>query len=184
MIKNGNIILRAVEPNDVDLLYKWENDMELWQVSNTLVPFSKYQLMQFVKSTTLDIYHTRQLRLMIDVEDVDSVQTAGMIDLFDFDPFHNRGGIGIMVHEKWRNKRIASESLRLFINYASENIGIHNFYCNILTTNEASIRLFVGLGFELAGRKKEWLKINGKYEDELMYQLITSSGKGNSASSL
>ena len=184
MIKSANIILRAVEPNDVDLLYKWENDMKLWQVSNTLVPFSKYQLMQFVKSVTLDIYHTRQLRLMIDVEEADSVETAGMIDLFDFDPFHNRGGLGIMIHQKWQNKGIASKALRLFIDYASENLGIHNFYCNIMAANEASIRLFTSLGFEMIGRKKEWLKFNGKYEDELMYQLIISSAKGNWASSL
>ena len=184
MIKSNNIILRAVEPNDVDLLYKWENDMKLWQVSNTLAPFSKYQLMQFVKSATLDIYQTRQLRLMIDVEETDSAQTIGMIDLFDFDPFHNRGGLGIMIHEKWQNKGFASEALRLFINYASENLGIHNLYCNVMATNEASIRLFTGLGFEMTGRKKEWLKTGGKYEDELMYQLIISSAKGNSASSL
>ena len=182
MINNNNIILRAVEPADVDLLYNWENDMKLWQISNTLVPFSRYQLMQFVKSTSLDIYQTRQLRLMID--DSKSTQTVGMIDLFDFDPFHNRGGLGILVHEKWRNKGIANDALKLFIDYVSSNLGIHNLYCNVMADNEISIKLFSGLGFELVGRKKEWLKIKDKYEDELMFQLIISSGKGNSDSSL
>ncbi|WP_227625579.1 hypothetical protein [Geofilum rubicundum] len=41
MIQNDEVLLRAVEPGDVDLLYDWENRMELWPVSNTLAPFSK-----------------------------------------------------------------------------------------------------------------------------------------------
>ena len=35
------IILRALEPEDVELLYTWENDHLIWQVSNTLIPFSR-----------------------------------------------------------------------------------------------------------------------------------------------
>jgi diamine N-acetyltransferase len=41
-LTHGNVRLRALEPDDIDLLYDWENNMEIWHVSNTLEPFSKY----------------------------------------------------------------------------------------------------------------------------------------------
>jgi diamine N-acetyltransferase len=46
-IKGENIHLRALEPEDVDVLYKWENNREIWHVSNTQTPFSRYVLEQF-----------------------------------------------------------------------------------------------------------------------------------------
>ena len=39
-MENELIRLRALEPDDVQVLYKWENDTEVWKVSNTIVPFS------------------------------------------------------------------------------------------------------------------------------------------------
>ncbi len=173
MIKGKNVLLRALEPNDVDLLYRWENDMTLWQVSNTLVPFSKYQLEKYVRSASLDLYQTRQLRLIIETTDqIVPKTTVGMLDLFDFDPFHNRAGLGIMIHELWRGKGFAKEAIELFLTYAFSTLGIHNIYCNVAQSNEVSINLFTTLGFNLAGIKKEWLKVKAGYEDELLFQII------------
>jgi len=175
MIQKSNLVLRAPEPNDLDLLYNWENNMLIWRVSNTKTPFSKYQLEQYIKSSSLDIYQTKQLRLMIDIEENNIIETVGMIDIFDFEPYHNRAGLGIMINEKWRSKGIATKALRLFINYATSELGIHNLYCNIEPDNEASLNLFISSGFEQTGRKKEWLKTQNGYKDELMFQFITSS---------
>ena len=60
-LSNDKVVLRALEPEDVELLYGWENDSDLWQVSNTLAPFSKYVLTQFIESQMQDIYQTRQM---------------------------------------------------------------------------------------------------------------------------
>ena len=38
-MKENNLILRALEPSDLDFLYTLENDQALWSVSNTLIPF-------------------------------------------------------------------------------------------------------------------------------------------------
>jgi len=181
MLHKDNIILRALEPEDVELLYEWENNMQIWKVSNTYTPFSKYQLEQFIKLSSLDIYQTKQLRLMIDIMENKETITVGIIDMFDFEPFHNRAGLGIIIHEKWRNKGIAGKALQLFINYATSELGIHNLYCNIDSENLMSQKLFISSGFELIGTKKEWLKTRNGYIDELMFQFITSSTKGNFA---
>lgn len=173
MIQGETVILRALELHDVDLLYTWENNMALWQVSNTLVPFSRFQLEKYIRSSSLDLYQTRQLRLIIETTDQASPQlTVGMLDLFDFDPFHNRAGLGIVIHQLWQGKGLAKEALQLFIDYAFNTLGLHNLYCNVAQHNKKSIHLFNSLGFTLVGVKKHWLKLKDGYDDELMFQLV------------
>lgn len=173
MIKNDEVLLRAVEPGDVELLYDWENRMELWPVSNTLTPFSKVQLARYVKNAALDVFQTKQLRLMIDALQLqEKPLTVGMIDLFDFDPFHNRAGVGIMVNSQWRGKGMAGSALRLFMEYAFKTLGLHLLYCHISASNAASIKLFESAGFQVVGAKKEWLKTSSGYEDEWMFQCL------------
>ena len=36
LLSNDRVRLRALEPEDLELLYRWENDPELWEVGNTL----------------------------------------------------------------------------------------------------------------------------------------------------
>lgn len=173
MIEGSHIQMRAVELPDVELLYAWENDMALWPVSNTLVPFSRYQLKKYVESASLDLYQTRQLRLIIEKKtSPGKAEPAGLLDLFDFDPFHNRAGLGIFIHQSYRGKGVAKEALELFIRYAFSVLGIHNLYCNVAQSNTTSIELFKRLGFSLIGTKKEWLKVKNEYADELMFQRI------------
>ena len=56
ILESVNIKLRAPEPEDIDLLYEWENNTEIWYLSNTLTPFSKYSLKKFIEHSHLDIY--------------------------------------------------------------------------------------------------------------------------------
>jgi len=58
-LANDIITLRAIEPEDIELLYSWENDPEIWEVSHTLVPYSKYILALYIKNSDKDIYETK-----------------------------------------------------------------------------------------------------------------------------
>lgn len=170
MIKGQNIYLRAIEPADLDHLYEWENDASSWPVSNTLAPFSKHVLQQYLDTAHLDIYSTRQLRLVICTYDDRAV---GCIDLFDFDPNHRRAGVGILIAgEPDRQKGFASEALGLLIDYCFSTLHLRQLYCNILSDNEASIRLFKKHNFEITGTKKQWIRVGNEWRDEHLLQLV------------
>ncbi|MBN2164867.1 MAG: GNAT family N-acetyltransferase [Marinilabiliaceae bacterium] len=173
MIKNDGVILRAVEPADIDLLYLWENQMEIWIVSNTITPFSKHQLERYVKLSALDVFQSKQLRLMIDYkESTTGSETVGMIDLYDFDPYHQRAGVGIMIHQKYRQRGIAVVALRCFVDYCFNTLSLHQLYCSISSDNKISQKLFENAGFKLIGIRKEWLKTALGFVDEYHYQLL------------
>ena len=172
-LEGKNIILRALEPSDIDLLFDWENDTSIWLVSNTIVPFSRFILKKYIGRSHLDIYQTKQLRLMIDVKMEKSAKTIGTIDLFDFDPFHQRAGVGILIKNKEnRQKGYASEALKILIDYCFNTLNLHQLYCNIDVTNATSLKLFKKHNFQIIGEKKEWTRYGDKWIGEYMLQLI------------
>ena len=169
-LSNDIISLRAIEPEDIELLYSWENDPGIWEVSHTLVPFSKYILALYIKNSDKDIYESKQLRLMIDTADG---KTVGGIDLFDFDPYHSRVGVGVLIHSRDdRSKGYASAALKLVIEYCFGKLKIHQLYANIERSNTVSLCLFEKNGFIVCGTKKEWLMTDSGWKDEMMVQLI------------
>ncbi len=167
MLRGSKVHLRTIEPADADLLLAWENDPSNWKVSNTLVPFSKELIKQYV-NTAQDIYSVKQIRFIICKNDDD--QEVGAVDLFDFDPKHQRAGIGILIHSDSQNNGYAHEALSLIENYALQQVGIRNLYCNILEDNPKSIALFEKSKFIKIGHKSNWFNDKGAWLDELMYQ--------------
>ncbi len=171
-LKGKKIALRAIEPEDAELIFEWENNELNWQLSNTLVPFSKHIINQYVETAHHDIFENKQLRLMID--ELNSKKTIGSIDLFDFDPYNLRAGVGILINDiDDRKKGYAKESLEILINYSKKTLALKQLYCNISEHNKDSISLFENNGFIKTGTKTDWQKIsNTIWEDVGFYQLI------------
>ena len=169
-LKGNNIRLRALEPEDLQFLFDTENDESFWEVSHTQTPFSKFLLKQYLENAHLDIFEAKQLRLII--EEQNTHQPIGMIDLFDFNAQHKRAGIGILIQKVHQQKGFASEALGLLIQYCFTHLGLHQLYANITTDNKKSSSLFAKHQFKVIGTKKDWIFSNNTFKDEILYQLI------------
>ena len=64
-LMNERIYLRAVEPEDMDIMYEMENDPSMWDISNFTVPYSRYVLRQYIEGSQCDVFADKQLRLMM-----------------------------------------------------------------------------------------------------------------------
>lgn len=171
ILEGDGIRLRAVEPEDLELLYRWENEEENWKQSNTLVPFSRYILKRYIANSHKSLFETSQLRLMIDV--TGELRTIGTIDLFDFDHYHLRAGVGILIADPHdRKKGHGSAALECLIRYSFGTLGLHQLWCNILEGNEESMKLFLSHGFTLCCTRKEWVRMNDGFVNEYMLQLL------------
>lgn len=167
-----NLSLRALEPEDINLLYQWENNTSIWHLSNTITPFSRHLLEEYILNSHQDIYTVKQLRLMIVLNK--SKEAIGCIDLFDFDPTNMRAGMAILISEEQRNKKYGTEVLSLMIDYCFNTLHLHQLYCNILSNNDASLALFKKVKFSVIGIKKEWVRIQNNWVDEYMLQRINN----------
>jgi len=164
------INLRALEPEDLEFLYQIENNESFWEVSHTQTPFSKYILKQYLENAHLDIFEAKQLRLLI--EEKSTKKQIGMIDLFDFNPSHKRAGVGILIDQEFQQNGFASEAISLLINYSFSILDLHQLFANITLDNTKSITLFKKHNFKEVGIKKDWILSEGKFKDEILFQLI------------
>ena len=170
-LKGNTIYIRALEPEDLEFIYAIENDEDIWEVSNTQTPYSKFLIRQYLENAHQDIYEAKQLRLAICTNTSD--KAIGLIDLFEFDPKNNRAGIGIVIQNKEdRSKGYGKEALSLVIDFSFNQLQLHQLFANIGVENSSSLNLFAIFGFQKIGVKKDWIYTNNNYQDEAIFQLI------------
>ena len=169
-MNHPHVILRAMEPEDLDTLYKIENNQELWAVSATNVPYSRFALHEYVETNTNDIYADKQVRLMIDN---DAGETVGIIDLMNFSPQHSRAEVGIVIMKPHRQKGYATAAMENLVAYARQTLHLHQLFLVTECDNENCLLLFEKLGFEKTALLKQWLQQKeGVYKDACLMQLF------------
>ena len=163
------VVLRAVEPEDVDLMYLVENDTSLWHYGNSNVPYSRYALGRFIEQSSGDIYADGQLRLT--VRTCQGVP-VGFVDLQNFDHTHSRAEVGIVILPEMQGRGYASEALRLLSRYATAVLRLHLLYAVVSEDNDVACSLFSRSGFRLSCTLPEWLKASNGYANARLYVKI------------
>ena len=164
-----SINFRAMEPEDLDLLYTIENDTNLWNIGVTSVPYSRYTLYEYIANSKNDIYTDRQVRMMIENNKHDIV---GIVDLTNFDPKHMRAEIGIVIEQKHRNKGYAQATIQKIKEYSLNVLHLHQLYAYVDKDNEQSLKLFKRCGFIISNELKDWLFDGKIYHSALLMQLF------------
>lgn len=154
----------------MEAIYRWENDPREWVTGAAHQPFSRDALQRYIlESSNLDIYTTRQLRLMAEDE---KGRAVGCVDLFDFDPFHRRAGVGILVDEALRGEGYGKAMLAAVEQFAQQHLNIHLLYCDIAEDNRRSINLFEHCGYHRCGVRSAWIWNGEQWLDAMTYQKI------------
>lgn len=163
------IRLRAIEPEDLDLLYRIENDVRLWNVGTTNVPYSRYTLHDYVANASEDIYTDRQVRMMVENGDG---QTVGIADVVSFDPANCRAEVGLIVLDAFRRQGYGSSILEAVTHYAVSVLHLHQLYAYCDSRNQASLDLFLKMGYRRAATISDWLYDGREYRDAVLVQLV------------
>ena len=166
--KNG-YRLRAPEPEDLGVMMQFENTPSLWEVSTPTGPYSRFYLKQYIETNKNELYEDRQLRLMIESPEK---RVVGIIDLFNFEPFHSKAEVGIVIGEAHRGQGIGELVLLLLQEHCFDYLGIHQLYAHIDVTNTPCRTLFNKCGFEECAYLKGWMRQGKNYRDVVMVQLI------------
>ena len=169
------VTLRALEPDDLNFLFELENDRDIWGVSDTLAPVSRHALREYLAHAATDFYVVRQLRQVITTE-IEG-QPVGVVDLFEYDPLHQRAGVGITILARERRHGYARQALELLKEYAHDVLRLHQVHATVGLTNAASMRLFRAAGFRRVGTRQQWLRTARGWEDAAEWQCLLA-GEG------
>ena len=124
-------------------------------------------LIDYITSASADIYADRQMRLIIENG---QHETVGMVDLINFDPRHLRAEIGIVIKDEVRGKGYAQEAIRQLLVYSKEILHLHQLYAIVSTKNEKAVKMLHSVGFEGSKMLKEWLFEGDFYVDAYLFQ--------------
>ena len=169
LLKSERVRLRALEMSDVDAIFEWDNDTEVWQYGCNSAPYSRHQIENYIATNTSDIYADRQLRLMIEST---AGERIGVVGLYNFSPFDLRAWVGILISPEQRGRGYGVEAVRLIADYAEHYLGLHQLAVEIPVGNERSVRLFEHCGFKQSGIMRDWLKTGLHYADMLLMQRV------------
>ena len=163
----NKIKLRAMEPEDLDILYLIENDKGLWNVGATNVPYSRYTLHEYMANAKNDIYADRQVRLMVENE---AGEVVGIVDVVNFDPQHQRAELGIVIMNDHRRKGYATAAVEEILRYALRILHLHQLYVIVDKENTIALQLFRKTEFQESASLAQWLYDGRDYRDALLLQ--------------
>jgi len=163
------INLRALEPEDLEILYQIENDPVLWDAGITNVPYSRFLLHEYISQSRGDIYADGQVRLIIETADK---QVVGIADLTNFSASHRRAEIGIVIMRPYRHQGFASLVLQQIADYATRILHLHQLYAVISSDNTISLHLFQSAGYEKTAEMSDWLFDGHFYRSAFLFQKI------------
>lgn len=160
---NDTFLLTAPEPEDLDFVFRIENDPVVWPLSDCHMPYSRYALREYLLTCKNDFFAEKQLRLM--VRPKGEHDAVAIVDLFNFSPLDGRAEVGIVVAPEQRRQGIGAEAITMLCDYARQTLGLRLLAAYVPTTNEASLRMFAKCGFEKVAVLPEWTKIGQKWCD-------------------
>ncbi len=166
------ISLRAVEPEDVDRIYIWENDPELWPYGANRAPLSRHLIWEYANNYDANPFASGQMRFIVESTSPAGEKTpCGIIDLYDIDPLHSRAFVGIMVPPASRRRGIATAALRLAGKYCRDTLGLALLAADVPADNQASVRLFKdSLGYVLIGQRPGWFRRADNFVSAMLFQ--------------
>lgn len=161
--------LRAMEPEDLDALYRIENDRDVWDVGENNVPYSRYILHDYIANASADIYADKQVRMVVENEDG---LLVGVADVVNFCPSHARAEVSIVICREHRKKGYARAAIRQIMEYALRTLHLHQLYAVVREDNMPSLNLFSSLGFKSKMVLEDWLFDGKDYHNAVVMQFF------------
>lgn len=166
-----DIILRAPEPRDANLIYIWENSTDEAHTTLRTGPVSRWQIEQYIREYDSEIYSRGALRFMIETA---GGETIGTIDVFDYDRRNRHAFVGIYIAPRYRRQGVGRHALVRVEHLMRRDVGMHSLAALVAEDNTASQRLFQSAGYREVGRLAGWLNVGNTPLDGLLYQHILS----------
>lgn len=164
------VLLRAIEPEDVEVMYGADNDTNCWYASDITAPLSRRLLREYASCYDADPWNSGQLRLI--AEDGDGGNIIGVADFYELDARHSRGFAGVYILPQFRNQGYGEAMLGAMVEYAHTHLMLSQLAARIPADNLASTSLFEKVGFKQSGTLRAWHRAGGRVHDVALYQLL------------
>lgn len=169
MNNTPQVTLRALEPEDLDLLYTIENDEDIWDIASSRVNYSRYAIKQYLATQPQEIETAGEVRLVI--TESETGQAIGLIDLTSYSATNRSAEIGITLLKSERGKGYGKAALKKIEHYAKNHLNLRMLYAHTLADNTSEAKnLFLACKYTPVATLPEWHYSNGKYVDLTVFK--------------
>lgn len=169
IIRYQDIVLRAIEFTDLELIREMINDPEIENMTGGGgLPVSKFQQEQWFKGLG---ERRNEVRLIIDTEEHGPIGTV-ILNNIDYRnlsaEFHSK----IATSKELRGKGYGTKATYALVKYAFEQMNLHCIYSHIIDYNIASQRVKEKCGFKKDGILRKRIYKNGGYHDIVVWSIL------------
>ncbi len=182
--KNSNVYetnhlsLRRLSTEDVSILkdYLDRNKafLSVWEPSRSESYYDESSIIERLEEEQINNENGNELSLYIFLKGTDRMIGTVTLSSIIRGPFQSCY-IGYKLDASEVNKGYMTEAVQQIIDIAFNDLGLHRIEANIMPRNNSSIKVVQKLGFEYEGLSKEYLKINGVWEDHAHYVILNRS---------
>lgn len=169
-IEGERIYLREIRLSDANRNYcDWMNDSEINQYLESR--FEKWSVSK-LKRYISDIKRNPD-NVFLAIVSRDGNKHIGNIKIGPINRRHKYADVGIIIGEKsfW-GKGIATEAIKLVVDYAFNKLGLHKLTAGAYRCNIGSIRAFKRAGFSVEGVREKHCLCNGNYVDGVLLGIV------------
>ena len=167
MLRGERVVLRAVEPDDLHQLWRWRNDLELFQLveGDPPTPIS----VERFEAEFEERLQGPSVELAIDLDG----RLIGRCGMFEFDELARNAKIGVTIGERevW-GKGIGRDVVEVLLAYAFHERHLHRVWLDVLATNERALRCYRSAGFVEEGRQRQHAWVDGEYVDLVLMGVL------------
>lgn len=141
-------------------------------------PYSVEVALNFINTARNDFQSLSALHFAIEYKGMSEPRNnypvlVGSIGLKNIDLTNKKANLGYWIGEQYWGGGIATECVRLIINYAfSSDLGLREVIAYVFPENKASIRVLEKNGMKKKGEVNEYHEISKRYRNSLKYSII------------
>jgi [ribosomal protein S5]-alanine N-acetyltransferase len=179
--------LRELSMNDAQAIA----DLMNYNISKNLYEVPEHYLVQdalnFIKKAHDDFESLSGLHFAIEYKGMSELRNnnypvlVGSIGLKNMDLINKKANLGYWIGEKYWGRGIATECVRLLIDYtfSSSDLGLREVTAYVFPENKASIRVLEKNGMKKKGEVNEYHEISKRHRKSLQYIIMKSDMGSN-----
>ena len=170
-LETNRLILREIEDNDFEMLYKnIFNNFEYYKF-HSQTPFNSFEEYKESVNDYKKLYEEGN-HFKWGVVLKESNEMIGLVQLHTEDILNNHCKIAWLIGYNYNGHGYAKEAVQEMIKFAFNKVKYHRIDAEIVETNDKSIKLAENLGMYFETIKKENYKLGNEYYDQKVYVII------------
>jgi len=162
--------LRGVRDDDLPALAKWEMDPgRLATLSHWVAPSSEAAAKERIAKWSAN--DKDDLGFAIETLE-DPPMLVGHLGLWGATPKDRCATLGIALGREYIGRGYGSDAMRVIVDYAFRELGLHRLQLSVAPFNQAGIRAYEKAGFVEEGRHRESVMHDGRWYDDVLMSIL------------